>query len=128
MRHPIISGSCAAAVILAAAVLFVWSLAAPPVRAAECSGRVVIASWYGAESGNRTANGEHFDGSSMTAAHKTLPFGTRLRVSYRGWSVVVRINDRGPFIPGRALDLSRAAAARLGLIPAGVGKVCLERL
>lgn len=86
------------------------------------------ASWYGTESGSRTANGEAFDGSSMTAAHKSLPFGTKLRVTYRGNSVTVRVNDRGPFIKGRSLDLSRAAAKKLGLIPAGVANVCVERL
>jgi len=105
---------------IALALLFLAS----PVLAAEC----VRASWYGAESGNRTANGEHFDGSSLTAAHRTLPFGTRLRVSYRGKSVVVRINDRGPYVRGRSLDLSRAAATRIGMIPAGVGRVCFERM
>src|SRR5690606_24435233 len=78
---------------LAVALLFLAS----PVLSAEC----VLASWYGAESGNRTANGERFDGSSMTAAHRSLPFGTKLRVSYRGKSVEVRVNDRGPFIKGR---------------------------
>lgn len=83
-----------------------------------------IASWYGPESGNRTANGEPFDGSSMTAAHRTLSFGTKLRVTYGNKSVVVRINDRGPFIKGRSLDLSSAAATRLGLKAAGVAKVC----
>lgn len=113
-----------AALATAAFLLFIWAMAPNRAVAAEC----VIASWYGSESGNRTANGEPFDGSSMTAAHKTLPFGTKLRVSYRGKSVVVRINDRGPYVRGRSLDLSRAAAARLGLIPAGVGKVCLDRL
>ena len=94
------------------------------MQAAECG----LASYYGSESGNRTANGELSDGSSLTAASRTLPFGTKLRVTYRGRSVVVRINDRGPYIKGRILDRSRAAAARIGLIPAGVGRVCLERV
>lgn len=90
--------------------------------------QTVVASWYGTESGSRTANGERFTGRDMTAAHKTLPFGTKLRVTYHGKSVVVRVNDRGPYIKGRSLDLSRAAAERIGLIQAGVGKVCMERL
>jgi rare lipoprotein A len=94
--------------------------------AAECPGTYVVTSWYGAESGNRTANGERFDGSSFTAASRMLPFGTRLRVTYRGQSVLVIINDRGPYIKGRSLDLSRAAARRIGLIAAGVGRVCIE--
>lgn len=118
-------GVAAAAVILTVAVLFLAS-ASGAARAAPC--QPMVASWYGAESGNRTANGERFDGTGLTAAHKTLPFGTRLRVTYQGKSVVVRINDRGPYIKGRHIDLSRAAAARIGLIPAGVGKVCVERL
>lgn len=88
----------------------------------------LTASWYGSESGNRTANGEHFDGSSLTAAHRSHPFGTKLRVHYRGKSVVVRVNDRGPFVKGRSLDLSRAAARKIGLIPAGVARVCVERV
>ena len=111
-------GACAAAVILGVAAFF---LAVTPVRAEECWNWV--ASWYGTESGTRTANGERFDGSGMTAAHKTLPFGTKLKVTYQGREVVVRINDRGPFIRGRQLDLSEAAARKLGLTRAGVGRV-----
>lgn len=114
-----------AGIIIAAAAL--W-LQAMPVHAAECRGQVVTASYYGPESGNRTANGERFDGSGLTAAHRSLPFGTKLRVSYRGKSVVVRVNDRGPFIRGRALDLSLAAARRIGMTKAGVARICIERL
>jgi rare lipoprotein A len=124
MKHPIIAGLFAAVLVIGAAVPFL----APPARAAECRGSMVRASWYGAESGNRTANGERFDGGSMTAAHRTLPFGTRLKVSYRGKSVTVRINDRGPFVAGRSLDLAKRAAAQLGLTAAGVGTVCVEKL
>lgn len=73
------------------------------------------ASWYG--SGHRTANGEHFNPNGLTAAHRTLPFGTRVRVENRqtGRSVVVRINDRGPFVHGRIIDLSRGSARALGM-------------
>lgn len=71
----------------------------------------------------RTASGEHFNPHGMTAAHKTLPFGTRLRVCLNG-CVVVRINDRGPFVRGRSLDLSRGAAAAIGL--SGVAAVRVE--
>ena len=71
----------------------------------------------------RTANGERFNPHGMTAAHKTLPFGTRLRVCLRS-CVVVRINDRGPFVRGRSLDLSRCAAAAIGL--SGVASVRVE--
>lgn len=116
-------GACAAAVILGVAAFL---LDGTQARAAECWNWV--ASHYGAESGNRTANGERFDGTSMTAAHKTLPFGTRLRVTYGGKSVVVRVNDRGPFVRGRQIDLSTAAARKLGLVKAGVGQVRACRL
>lgn len=116
-------------VVLLVGVLAILLLAylAVPARAAFCAGQLLSASWYGAESGNRTANGEYFDGSSLTAAHRTLPFGTRLRVSYKGQSVLVVVNDRGPYSKGRGLDLSRAAAARIGMIDAGVALVCVER-
>ena len=82
------------------------------------------ASWYG--SGHRTANGERFAPDGLTAAHRSLPFGTRVRVTYGARSVVVRINDRGPFIAGRAIDLSRGAARTIGL--SGVGRVHLAIL
>ncbi len=87
-----------------------------------------LASWYGEPfHGRRTANGEVFDMNALTAAHKTLPFGTRVRVENpaTGQAVVVRINDRGPFRPGRVIDLSRAAAERIGLVQAGVAPVVL---
>lgn len=73
------------------------------------------ASWYG--SGRRTANGERFNPNGMTAAHRTLPFGTRVRVTNQrtGRSIIVRINDRGPFIRGRIIDLSRGAARAFGM-------------
>ena len=83
-----------------------------------------IASWY--QVGTRTANGERFNPDAMTAAHKTLPFGTLVRVTFRGNSVVVRINDRGPFTGGRVIDLSRGAASAIGLKSAGIGTVQVE--
>src|SRR3569623_1521646 len=67
-----------------------------------------MASYYGNESGSRTASGPRFNQNAMTAAHRSLPFGTKLRVTHRGQSVVVTVNDRGPFIRGRVLDLSTA--------------------
>ena len=75
-----------------------------------------LASWY--EHGERTASGEAFTPDALTAAHRTLPFGTRVKVvhSRNGRSVVVRINDRGPFVRGRVLDLSRGAARALGIV------------
>ena len=81
------------------------------------------ASWYGPGfHGRTTANGERYNQWGLTAAHKSLPFGTRLRVC-NVWNkrcVNVRINDRGPFIPGRSLDLSRGAAEQIGMIGPGV--------
>lgn len=87
-----------------------------------------LASWYGPGfAGRLTANGEIFDPNELTAAHKTLPFDTRVRVTSvrNGRSVVVRINDRGPFKPGRVIDLSRAAAEAIGMIGSGVAPVTL---
>lgn len=78
------------------------------------------ASWYDCATpgqcskSKRTANGERFNPNAMTAAHKSLPFGTKVRVTHKGRSVVVRINDRGPFVRGRHIDLSRAAARKIG--------------
>lgn len=89
------------------------------------------ASWYGPGfHGKQTANQEIFDETAMTAAHKTLPFNTRLRVTdvASGYSVVVRVNDRGPFKPGRIVDLSRRAAEVLGIWAEGVAPVCYEVL
>jgi rare lipoprotein A len=84
------------------------------------------ASYYGSESGSRTASGQRFNQNAMTAAHRSLPFGTKLRVTHRGQSVVVTINDRGPLIKGRVLDLSTGAARAIGLTGAGVGHVTAE--
>lgn len=82
-----------------------------------------IASFYLYDT--ETASGEKFDPHKMTAAHRTLPFGTRLRVTdvSTGRSVTVRVNDRGPFVPGRIVDLSYSAAQRLGIIEKGVTRV-----
>ena len=85
-----------------------------------------MASYYGNESGRRTASGERFNQNAMTCAHRSLPFGTRLRVTHGGRSVVVTVNDRGPFIRGRVLDLSTGAARAIGLTGAGVGRVTAE--
>jgi rare lipoprotein A len=88
-----------------------------------------VASWYGPRfHGKLTANGERFNTNELTAAHKTLPFGTRVRVRslVDGKEVVVRINDRGPFIKGRIIDLSKAAATAIGLI--GIKQVEIVRL
>ena len=85
-----------------------------------------MASFYGSESGSRTASGQRFNQNAMTCAHRSLPFGTKLRVTHGGQSVVVTVNDRGPFIRGRVLDLSTGAARAIGLTRAGVGRVTAE--
>jgi rare lipoprotein A len=85
-----------------------------------------MASFYGNESGSRTASGQHFNQNAMTCAHRSLPFGTKLRVTHGGSSVVVTVNDRGPFVRGRVLDLSTGAARAIGLTGAGVGRVTAE--
>ncbi|KQV10485.1 hypothetical protein ASC97_17240 [Rhizobium sp. Root1203] len=84
------------------------------------------ASWYALHS--KTASGERMNPTINTAAHRSLAFGTKLKVTNRnnGRSVVVRVNDRGPFIRGRVLDLSRAAAQNIGMVSSGTAKVCYE--
>ena len=102
--------------------------ATPPEPAATTLG-TGMASYYGRRfHGRRTANGERFDMAAMTAAHRTLPFGSRVRVTNprNGRSVVVRINDRGPFVRGRTIDVSRGAAEQLGMVNAGHARVELE--
>ena len=89
------------------------------------------ASWYGPGfHGKKTASGQRFNQNAMTAAHKTLPLGSVVRVTNRatGKSIEVTINDRGPFVKGRIIDLSAAAAAKLGTKGSGVGAVCIARL
>jgi rare lipoprotein A len=85
-----------------------------------------VASFY--TEGTQTASGEKFDTHDLTAAHPTLPFGTRLRVTNvaSGRSVTVRVNDRGPYVPGRVVDVSYSAAETLGMVGSGVAKVKLD--
>jgi rare lipoprotein A len=110
---------------LLAMLLPLASCAGAPAFAAT----TMVASYYGSESGNRTASGERFNPNGLTAAHRTLPFGTRLRVCYRGACVVVRISDRGPAKwTGRQLDLSKGAARAIGMLRVGVARVQVERL
>ena len=85
-----------------------------------------VASFYGNDSDHETASGQRFDENKLTCASRTLPFGTKLRVTHGGRSVVVTVNDRGPFVKGRILDLSTAAARAVGLIEAGIGKITAE--
>jgi rare lipoprotein A len=97
----------------------------PTVAEASCG----QASWYGPGfHGRLTASGETFNQNDLTAAHPSLPFGTRVRVTRNGRSVVVRINDRGPYTGGRIIDLSAAAASQIGLRSIGVGSVCITSL
>jgi rare lipoprotein A len=88
------------------------------------------ASWYGAESGPKTANGERFNPNGLTAAHRTLPFGTKVRVTSlkTGKSVTLRINDRGPFHTSRILDVSAGAAQAIGIKQDGIGQIRMEVL
>jgi rare lipoprotein A len=102
-----------------------------PVRTAKPAAKTQesygIASFY-EEDGTQTASGEQFDGHKLTAAHRTLPFGTRVRVTNvaSGNSVTVRINDRGPFIDGRVIDVSYSAAKTLGITERGIAMVKLD--
>ena len=85
-----------------------------------------MASYYGNESGSRTASGQRFNQNALTCAHRSLPFGTKLRVTHGDRSVICTVNDRGPFAHGRVLDLSTAAARVVGIIGVGVGRVTAE--
>jgi rare lipoprotein A len=109
------------AAVAAVCLVPVW---ASDVSAIEQSG---IASIYSTESGNKTASGQRLNPQALTAAHRTLPFGTRVRVTNKknGQSVVVTINDRGPFIRGRVIDLTPAGARALGF--SGLTHVSLQR-
>ena len=97
---------------------------ATPAKGADRGGGV--ASFY--TEGSSTASGEKFDPHELTAAHPTLPFGTKLRVTNTatGKSVTVRVNDRGPYVPGRVVDVSYSAAQALGMVNAGTAKVKLD--
>jgi len=105
-----------------------WLNANAAIGPSSGSGRTFsgMASYYGNESGSRTASGQRMNASAMTCAHRSLPFGTKLRVTRGGRSVIVTVNDRGPFIRGRVLDLSTGAARLIGLTGAGVGRVTAE--
>lgn len=124
--------------LIAAVAMCAAGISAVPAAAQTAAASVAaapfelgMASFFAAEmAGRRTANGETCDPATLTAAHRTLPFGTKLRVTNpaNGKSVIVRINDRGPFARGRVIDLSKAAAAEIGLVQRGHGRVELHRL
>ena len=109
----------AASAVAMAAALF--------TGAGPASAQCGSASWYALYS--QTASGEQMDPAEMTAAHRTLPFGTKLKVTNQsnGKTVIVRINDRGPFIDGRVIDLSKGAANKLGFIKSGVTNICMAK-
>ena len=110
--------------IITSADIAATALVSAPVNAAG----TMLSSWYGPYfHGRTTANGETYDMYGYTAAHKTLPFNTKLRVCYEG-CVDVRINDRGPYIGARELDLSYAAARKIGLLDPGVATTSIEYL
>ena len=114
-----------AALALAAVVLSSCSYGVRPGQ------DVKVVSWYGpAFNGKRTASGEVYDMYAMTAAHKTFPFGTKLKLTNveNARAVEVTVNDRGPFVSGRDIDLSKAAAMKLGIISLGTGRVYMEIL
>jgi rare lipoprotein A len=118
----------------AVAVLLISGCAGYSKRAmpsGACSGEERMASWYGKDfHGRKTSNGETYDMYGLSAAHRTLPFGTVLRVTEckRGRTVQVRVNDRGPFIDDRELDLSYGAARELGIIADGVASVHIQKV
>ena len=119
IMHPIV------AVTLFAAVA---SAQSPKNQASESTG---VCSYYASKyDGHITAGGEKFDSNAMTAAHRTLPMGTRLKVTNisNGKSVVVKVNDRGPFVKGRSLSVTRHAAEELGFIKEGIAKVSFEQV
>jgi rare lipoprotein A len=102
-----------------------------PFGAARAGVQEGVVSWYGERFHNRpTASGERFDISALTMAHPSLPFGTKVRVTNlrNGRSVVVRVNDRGPFVGSRIADLSQAAAATLGMLHRGLARARIEVL
>lgn len=113
-------------------MMILFTTSALSVSAEAAKKTTMVASWYDCvkpgecSKSKITASGQKFNPNALTAAHKTLPFGTKIRVTHKGKSVIVRINDRGPFIKGRQLDLSRAAARQIGC--GGICKVTVEIL
>jgi rare lipoprotein A len=134
LKNKLVSHKWLSAAAIGCAVLLTTSFGAraEPLNTARTSGGVGMASFYGkndGHNGGRTASGERFDRNSLTAAHRTLPFGTHVRVTNlrNGRTVVVRINNRGPFIRGRIIDVSYGAARELGFVDRGVTQVRIER-
>jgi rare lipoprotein A len=119
------------ALLAAVALILFYACSTAPRTIYPSGKKYVTASWYGPKfNGRPTSSGERFNMYAMTCAHKDYPFGTRLRVTNpdNGKSVVVTVNDRGPFVRGRDLDLSYGAAREIGLIGKGVGRVKIEHI
>jgi rare lipoprotein A len=117
--------------VLVAAFGGVFVTPAAADRVADSCKKTVVASWYGEQfSGRKTASGTRFNPRELTAAHKTLPLGTKVRVTNprTGASVLVTVTDRGPYIGRRELDLSKAAAREVGILTRGVAPVLIEVL
>ncbi len=124
-------GARGAVTVAAVAAGLLAACAHPGRRPAEERVETGLASFYSdALQGRRTASGAPYDGRALTCAHRTLPFGTRVRVTdvETGRSVVVTVTDRGPYADGRIVDLSRAAARALGILERGLARVRLEPL
>ncbi len=128
-------GGLKGALIAIAALWLLAACATPPEGALDTPGSVGaydvvgVASWYGKRfHGRQTASGEAFDMNAFTAAHPSLPFGTRVRVTNldNGRSVILKINDRGPFVKRRIIDVSRRAAEELGFVREGITQVRVE--
>lgn len=114
-------------------ILGAWlaSTAVASAQAGNADTKTVTASYYSNRyNGRRTANGQHFSNNALTAAHRSLPFGTKVKLTNtrNNRSVVVRINDRGPFVKGREMSVTRLAAQRLGFVRAGTASVTMEVL
>lgn len=104
---------------------------APTISTAPAAAETGLASYYGARyHGKRTASGEIFDMEKLTAAHRTLPFGTKIKVTRldNGRSVTLRVNDRGPFVEGRIIDVSLAAARELQMVAPGLARISIAIL
>ena len=130
-RMVILSVFMVISLALPAMVLFAKETSSHQSSAAHAKPITGIASYYGGKfHGKRTASGENFNKNAMTAAHRSLPFGTKVKVTNlrNGRTVLVRVNDRGPHVRGRMIDLSQAAAKKIGLSYAGTARVKLEVL
>jgi rare lipoprotein A len=122
---------CLLATLMVVGIALLAGCASSSTRSSANAPATGVASYYADKyHGRTTASGERFDMNDLTAAHRTLAFGTRVRVTNRanGRSVVVRINDRGPFVKGRVIDLSLAAARKLDMVDAGLAEVELQPL